>query len=163
MDETTPVPNPYRGQQMSWSDYEHEHEKRGSDWYWALGIIAISASLTSIIFGNFLFALVILIAAITLGLLANRPPKIVEFIITDKGFAIDDDLYLYNSIIAFCINESGDHPVLLVDTQKTFSPHLVISLEHADAEEVRDMLSHFIPEKELQEPLSHRVMEMLGF
>src|SRR3989344_4172426 len=60
---------------LRWSAYEHEHVERGSDWYWALGIVAVSAALTSILFDDFLFAVLILLAAVVLVLLSRTPPE----------------------------------------------------------------------------------------
>ena len=73
---------------LRWSAYEHEHIERGSDWFWALGVIAVSAAITSVLFGNVLFAILILVAAMTIGLVAQRPPELHEFEITEKGIRI---------------------------------------------------------------------------
>ena len=86
---------------LRWSAYEHEHVERGSDWYWALAIAAIAITITSILFHNLLFGLLILVAAFTLALLANTPPDIARFEISDRGIRINDILHRYDHIISF--------------------------------------------------------------
>ena len=154
--------NSHKGHTIYWSGYEHQHEKRSSDWFWALGVIAASAALTSILFGNVLFAILIVIAAFTLGILATKEPEIVEFLITDKGIYVGDSFYAYADIRAFWVEE-GEENTLLLDTLKTFSPHLVIPINDVSPDEIRDMLSTFVQEEELTEPISHKLLELLGF
>ena len=156
--------NPYKGQYIQWSGFEHQHEERSSDWFYALGIIAISAALTSILFGNFLFGLVILIAAGTLGILATKKPEVVDFVLTDKGLTVGDTFYEYKDIRAFWIvEEAGEDATLLIDTLKFMAPHLVIPVEGAYADEIRNMMGEFAQEEELTEPISHKILELLGF
>jgi len=153
----------YKGHTIYWSGYEHQHEERSSDWFWALGVIATSAAVTSILFGNVLFAILIVIAAFTLGILATKEPEIVEFLITDKGLYVGDSFYAYADIRAFWIEEGKEENTLLVDTLKTFAPHLVIPINEVSPEHVREMLSAFAVEEELTEPISHKLLELLGF
>lgn len=148
---------------IRWSGYEHQHEEKGSDWFWALGIIAVSAALISILFGNILFALLIVVAAVTLGMLATKPPEIAEFVLNERGLAINDQFYPYSVIDAFWIEETDEHATLLVDTQKFMAPHLVIPIEEVDPDAVRDRFEQFVPEVELREPIAHRLLELLGF
>jgi len=153
----------YKGNIIYWSGYEHQHEAKSSDWFWALGIIAISAAITSILFGNVLFAILIMVAASTLGILATKEPEFVEFLITDKGLHVGDSFYEYSDIRAFWVEENEEENTLLVDTLKTFAPHLVIPINEVSPDEVRDMLSAFVHEEELTEPISYKVLELLGF
>ncbi|PIR82503.1 hypothetical protein COU20_01735 [Candidatus Kaiserbacteria bacterium CG10_big_fil_rev_8_21_14_0_10_59_10] len=148
---------------LRWSAYEHEHIERGSDWFWALGIIAVCAALTSILFNNILFALLILVAATTLGLLANRPPELHEFEISERGIRVANTLHSYDEIIAFWVDEeSANAPLLLVDTVKFMSPNLIIPLDGVEPAEVRNYLRERAEERPMQEPLSHRILEFFG-
>ena len=149
---------------LRWSAYEHEHIERGSDWYWALGIIAVSAAITSILFGNVLFAILIAVASGTIGLLAARPPELHEFEISQSGIRTGHVLHDYESIIAFWIDEeSGPEPLLLVDTTKMMAPNLVIPLADIDPETVRDILIEHVDEIPMKEPLAHKILEYFGF
>ncbi len=149
---------------LRWTAYEHEHVERGSDWFWALGIVAVSIAITSILFHDFFFAIIILIAAFTLALLANTPPDIARFELSDKGIRVNDALHRYNEIISFWVeDEHGHHrPLLLVDTTKFMSPNLIIPIEHMDPATVRAYLKDRTTEKHMKEPLSHKILEFLG-
>jgi hypothetical protein len=155
MDETNEI--------LSWRAPEHQHIERGSDWYWALGIIAVSTALTSILFKNILFALVIVVGAGTLGMIAARKPHEVDFTLDEHGLVIGDEFYPYDHMYAFWI--SGDeYPTLLIDTPRFMTPDLVIPLQDVSPEEVRGMLlAHNVTEKPLRESFFYNVLEFLGF
>lgn len=148
---------------LRWSAYEHEHLERGSDWFWALGIIAVSAALTSILLGNILFAVLIVVAAATIGLIAQHPPQLHEFEITDKGVRTGATMHPYENIISFWVDEEEKEPVLLVDTIAFMAPNLVIPLGDTNPEHVREFLREYATEVPMKEPLAHKVLEFFGF
>ena len=148
---------------LRWSAYEHEHIPRGSDWFWALGIIALSAAIIAILFHDVLFAILILIAAAILGMLANVPPEIIQFEISDRGIRTGDTMHRFEEIIAFWVEEHGvERPLLLVDTVKFMAPNLIIPLENIDPHLVRTYLQRHADEVPMQEPLAHKILEFFG-
>lgn len=148
---------------LQWEAYEHEHIERGSDWYWALGIIAACAAVTSILFSNFLFALLIVVAALTIGLIASRPPELHEFEINDKGVRIGKNMHPYVSIISFWVDDELEEPLLLVDTTKFMTPNLVIPVGDMDPEIIRERLRAHTEEVPMKEPIAHKILEFFGF
>src|SRR3989344_741998 len=108
---------------IRWSSYEHEHIERGKDWFWALGIFAAATALISFLLGNALFAILIIVAATTLGLLASSPPHLMSFELSDRGIKTGDTMHRYEEIISFWVEDhDADPPILLVDTIKWLSP-----------------------------------------
>ncbi len=149
---------------LTWSAYEHDHIERASDWYWALGIVAISAALTSILFHNVLFAILIILAAVVLALLARTPPELTEFELSDRGVRVHDKLHRYNEIISFWVeDENHNRPLLLIDTTKFLSPNLIIPIEHIDPQLVRAYLKERAKEVHMKEPVAHKILEFFGF
>lgn len=149
---------------MRWSAYEHEHIERGADWYWALGVIAVSVAVTAILLHDFLFAVLILIAAFTIALLSREAPDIAKFEISDRGIRVNDVMHRFDEIISFWVEEEhpGGRPLLLVDTVKFLSPNLIIPIEHIDPKLVRAYLKERCEETHMKEPLSHKIFEYLG-
>ena len=148
---------------LRWSAYEHEHIERSSDWYWALGVAAISIALTAIILHDVLFGVLIILAAITIGLLANTPPELAQFEISERGIRVNEALHRWDHIISFWVEEEhDDRPLLLVDTTKFMSPNLIIPIEHIDPSLVRSFLKEHAEEKHMKEPLAHKIFEFLG-
>lgn len=148
---------------LRWSAYEHEHVPRGSDWFWALGIVAVSVALVAILFHDVLFAVLILIAAFILAMLANVPPDIVEFEISDRGIRVDDTMHRFEEIISFWVEDHEvERPLLFVDTIKFMAPNLVIPIEHIDPRQVRAFLRERVEEVPMKEPFAHKILEFFG-
>src|SRR3989344_8526641 len=148
---------------LRWSAYEHEHMERSVDWFWALGIVAVSVALTSILFSNILFAILIVVAAYTIGILARRPPELVEFELSDRGIRVGKTLHRYDEIISFWVeDELGVNPLLLVDTTKFMSPNLIIPIEGIDSDDGRLFLQERVEEVPMKEPVAHKILEFLG-
>ncbi len=148
---------------LRWMAYEHEHIERGSDWFWALGVIAVSAALTSILFGNVLFALLILVAAVTIGLIAKKPPEMHEFEISEKGIRTGKNFHPYDSVISFWVDEELEKPLLLVDTVTFMTPNLIIPIGDMHPDDLRAALRPHAEEVPMKEPFAHKILEFFGF
>jgi hypothetical protein len=149
---------------LRWSAYEHEHIERGSDWFWALGIIALSAAAMSVLFHDTLFGLLILIAAAAIGLLANSPPDLATFELSERGIRVNGTLHRFDEIISFWVEDEHHtgRPLLLIDTTKFLAPNLIIPIENVDPHAVRAFLKKRTNEVPMKEPFAHKIMEFFG-
>lgn len=149
---------------LRWSAYEHEHFERGQDWYWALGIVAVSIAITSVLLSDLLFGVLILIAAFTIALLSREAPDIAMIELSERGIRINDTLHRWREIISFWVEDEhpGKRPLLLVDTIKFLSPNLIIPIEQVDPREVREFLKSRSEEKHMKEPVGHKILEFFG-
>jgi hypothetical protein len=166
MSEDTPIEKEGLAKEpITWQDYEYLHFEKGSEWYWALGLIAVSSAIASLAFHNLLFAIFILISAFVLAIFASRKPEIVTFSVTQRGVYVDDKFHPYKALKSFGIDVlSPRHvPQLIIESKNKFSAHLIIPLEHIDPNEVHHFLNNFLPEENHKEPLIHKVMEYFGF
>lgn len=152
--------------ELLWIAHEHQHAEHGRDWYWALGIVAVATAGIAVIFGNYLFALLIVVAALSMGLVAKRPAEPSTFKLDDRGLHTNDMLYPYDAISEFWVSELEEEPILIVNTTRFLMPHLVIPLpaDQVEIEEVREFLrTQGVTETELREPISLRILEFFGF
>jgi hypothetical protein len=149
---------------VEWQAPEHHFDKRTADWYWILGIIALAGAVLSFYFGNFLFAIFILLGGFTIGFLSYRETKDVTVKVTNKGIVFHKFLYEFRSHKSFWIED--DHtrgPRLLMHPLGTLSTLTVIPIsEEIDLEQLRDLLLNFLDEEMLQESLVHRLFDKIG-
>jgi len=153
-----------RDYSISWESLEYDFFEKSSDWFWALGIVSISIAITSIIFNNLLFAILILIGAFALAIYAVRKPDLVKYEVNQRGIMINETLYPYSSLDSFWVEHNVERPKLLVSSKKILMPHIVIPLNpELDTDDLRDYLLDYVDEEEQREPLASRIMEYLGF
>lgn len=149
---------------LRWSAYEHEHIERERDWYIALAIATIAIAIIAILFDDLLFAVVIIAAAFVIALLANTPPELAQFEISERGVRINSRLHRYHEIISFWVEDEhhADRPILLIDTTKFMVPNLVIPIEDIEPRVVRAYLKEHAKEAPMQEPVAHKILEFFG-
>ena len=148
---------------ISWDAPEHLHIEKTNDWYWSVGIITITAAALAIIFNNFVFGILILVAAFALVVHAAKKPKMVHCEIDDRGIVLDEILYPFLTLESFWIDAHEQPSKILVKSHKTFMPFIVIYIEEVDPEQVREILLNYIAETEHREPFSLKLLEKFGF
>jgi hypothetical protein len=151
---------------FEWESREYDHNPKNADWYWALGIVAVAGAIAVVLFGNYLFAVLIIVAAATLALHGAKHPPLHRFRIVEHGLVIGDELYPFEDMVSFSVLEDieGEYPPLLsIKNESWLSPHLMIPLENVDAEMVYAYLLQHIDEGKHQHSVSDLVAAWLGF
>ena len=148
---------------LVWTAYEYVYREKSADWYWAVGIIAVSMATTSILFNNLLFAIFIILSLFTLLLYAKHKPKLIQIKIDERGIEEGKLRYPFGALESFWVEDQfGDAKIILKSVKKT-SPYIIVPIENIDPELVRERLRKHLPEEEHNEPLSKKIMEYLGF
>lgn len=149
---------------ITWDAPEHYHREKSNDWYWIVGIFTVAASVVSIIMGNLLFAIIIIIGTSSLALVAYRPPKIREYEVSVNHLRIDDEMYLYPTLDSFFIDTTSlNAPQLIVKPKAIFSSLLFFPLPEEHIDTIDDIVAPRLYEEHLEEPLGHQLLEILGF
>ncbi len=152
---------------LKWWAHEYDHYERSSDWYWGVAIFTLTIVALSIIFNNFLFGVLVLVSVFTLMLYAHRKPQLVEYEINKKGIRVHDTIYIYSNIESFWVDSHVEHdaPKLILRSSKMIMPIIVIPIqtEHVHPDDIHSYLIEFLPEEEHHEPLSHKLIEFVGF
>jgi hypothetical protein len=149
---------------LDWKAYEYRFQEKTPDWYWAVGIIAISVAVTAVLFHNVLFAILVILGAFTLSLYAHRKPDRILCRLTDREIRFGKNIYTYSNLDSFWIESDYGDPRIVIKSKKTVMPYIVIPIGSEIApNNVRHFLSRYLREEEHHEPLSHKIMEFLGF
>ena len=148
---------------ISWDAHEHIHTEKNNDWYWAVGIITITAVALAFIFNNIIFGILILVSAFALVVHASKKPRIIHVEINDRGIIINDILYPFLTLESFWIDAHERPAKILIKSHKTFMPYITIHIDEVDPEQVRDILLNYIAETEHSEPISQKILERFGF
>jgi len=156
-------------EKLIWSALEYEEKERSRDWFWALGIIVVTSSLASIIFENYFFAALLVLSGTLLGFFAIKKPDLITYELNNKGLIIRHRLYPYENIKSFWIQmgtqgEINLKPIFFIHSERVFMPILSIPIDETLAPGIHaTMLEKNIPEVEMKEHASEKIMEMLGF
>lgn len=154
-------PTPFR---LEWDAHEYEHKERGSDWFWAVGIISFSVAIVSVIFGNIIFGILILTSVFALALFINRHPDTVHVIVDERGITRGNIRYPYSSLHSYWLDTDHPHPKIILRSDKAFIPLIIVPIgKEVDAEELDLTLAQFLTEKYHSMPFVESLLEYLGF
>jgi hypothetical protein len=151
---------------ISWQAHEYFHQEKSNDWYWGLGIVAITAAVLAIVLGNTLFALIITLFAFTSAMQAHREPKLMNFELTNRGIVINHLLYPYSTLESFSVGEqhlNKPDPKVLIKSKRPMFSFIHLPVEEVDIEDVRDYLLMYLKEAELEESVLEKILEYFGF
>ena len=156
-------------EKLIWSALEYEEKDRSQDWFWALGIIIVTSSIASIIFGNYFFAVLLILSGLLLGFFATKKPDTVTYELNERGLKIRNRIYPYENIKSFWIQvdfseETKVKPLLFIHSERIFMPVLSVPIDETMAEEIHSiMLERNVEEVEMKEHPGDIIMEILGF
>jgi hypothetical protein len=154
---------------LQWSALEYEEKERSADWFWALGIIVITSSIASVIYGNYFFAVLLLLSGLLLGYFAIKKPEVIVYELNNQGLKIRNRVYPYENIKSFWVQvdltgQTELKPVLFIKSERVFMPIMEIPIDSSHAEDIHSvMLSKNVPEEEMKEHPSIIIMDRLGF
>ena len=149
---------------ISWQAPEHHYSAKTSDWYWAVGIVSFTCAALAFIFGQVIFGILIVVAAVTLVLYASKPPRVIGAGVNDRGIILDKTFYPFLHLDSFWIDPHEYPAKILVKSARPFMPYIRIHIApDIDPEDIRQLLLRYIAEAEHEEPLTLRLMERLGF
>lgn len=149
---------------LSWQTEEYVHREKNPDWFWALGLITLTGAAIAVIYHDTLFAVFIVLGALILGYYAARAPKIIEISINEEGIKIRDYLYPFKKLKGFAIDEHQLGNQLLIESDRLITPVIAIPLPNSmEVDELIQILKARLPQQEIKEHPSHRIMEHIGF
>lgn len=147
---------------IEWQVPEYEFHQKSPDWFWALGIITIALFFSAIFLRSFLFGILTLLAGFSIALYGARRPSIVSFGVGPRGMQIGDRIYNYEDLKSFWVNYNPPYKKeLIIESKKTFMPHIVIMLGDTDPEKIRDYLLQFLKEEKIEESLMMTIARLL--
>ena len=131
---------------FSWEIAQYEKRDRTRLWYLGMGVLGIALIIYSIIVGNFLFALIILLVAFILFVREYSEANNVALQITEDGLLLGPDFYPYKDLSEFyIIYEPPEIKQLYIKT-KRIGPNLSIPLTDVNPIELREQLLKYLDE-----------------
>lgn len=93
----------YGNKIAGWRVPEYEKQERTKTWYAAAVLIGVSLLIHSFYTANFLFAVIIITAALVIIINDGRHPDMVDVILTTEGIIVGRKFYDYDEIKDFSV------------------------------------------------------------
>jgi hypothetical protein len=153
---------------LSWSIPEYTPRNHSNDWYWGIGLATAVAVVLAVIFGDFLFGVLLFIGVGSLLYFTARAPRLLNVTLGSRSIRLNETLFVYSQIKAFWIEEEeavppGHDRHLLIMTDKRVMPLVAIPIGDVPPEVIKEKLAPHIKEEEMAEQKTHVFFELLGF
>jgi len=129
-----------------WSVPEYTEHRRNLNWYIIMIIIALGLIIYSIATGNFLFALIIILAVFITFIREYSGMQQIKFSITDRGVMLGNQFFEYKKINNFYIIYEPPAVKKLFFDLKGIGPNLSIPLLDQNPILIRKMLLEYLEE-----------------
>ena len=149
---------------IEWDAHEYEHKERSDDWFWAVGIISLSVAIASVIFGNIIFGILVIVSVFALALFINRPPENIHIVVDERGITRGKIHYPYSTLESYWVDLDHPHHKILLRSQKLLMPLIIIPLNNeVNLENLEETLARFLKEEFHSLPFVEKILEYLGF
>lgn len=144
---------------MHWEFPEYEQYVRPHRWYLVMGSLTGLLALTALLSRNYLFLVVILLAAFILFAREARPPRAVRIDLTDKGVSVGREFLLYGDLESFwLIYDPPEVKKLYLQGKGAIRPPLGVPLTDRNPVKVREILRQYLKEElDREEPPADQV------
>lgn len=162
-------------EEIVWQIPESEYQPKSVSWHWLTIIAAVVLIAFAIWQKNFLFAIFVAIAFLTINSLAKKFPTVWQIKIDLKGILIklpnSDEgkkIYPFNDLESFDVHsvltdETEETKELVVKLKSKFSPFLKINIYSKDEEKIKDFLLQFVPQQEHPRSTIDSLLKLMKF
>ena len=147
---------------ITWEVLEYPERERSVDWFWGFGLVAIIGIIVSIIFSNFLLAIILALGAFTLGTFARRSPSLLQVELSAKGVKFGSTFYPYKNLKSFWVTETPGKEKLLLESERTLMPIIDIDLGPINRDRVMNFLKRYLEVKEHEESFLDAIGDWFG-
>lgn len=154
----------HTSERYHWTFSSFEKHERTLWWYVAAGLVVGVLLIYSLLSGNFLFSLLVLVTTLVLFLRHAVEPQTIDCEITTDGIRVGSKIYLFEAIRFFWILEhEPGRDILYIEERKGLRSILPIPLHKHDPSELRLFLRKFVEEERerIYEPLWESIARML--
>lgn len=163
--ENKPTTNPDVPEQflMRWSAPEFVQTHKPIGWYIGFGIFFIAMIALAVFTRQYLAIGVFVLMAITLFIYANRPPRVLQYQISNYGVYVGDKKYMYDNFDAYY--ETSDYGQTVLELVPNGRFGTLVSLPPAEhkLEQLEQTLGQMLPKVDNRENIIDKLFRKLRF
>lgn len=137
------------GQELHfWKIPEREHYEHSLRWKISAGLVSLVLVTIAVLTNNFLFALIIIIAAFIVVFNEGDEPEKIKFIIGSEGILLGEKFYDYDDIKSFSVlyKPNDNLKALYFDCQNFWQRDLIVPLFDNNPLPIRENLLKYLKE-----------------
>lgn len=159
-----PAPETVEGDGIAeWTASEYVHHDKGSLWFIGLAVATLAGAGLAAYFSQWIFAALIVVMGVVLGIFAGRPPKEVHYKISSEGVVVGERVFPLSQFKSFGVLSEGAFYSVQLRPVKRLMPGVAIYFSEADGEEIFDVLAAYLPIEEIKPDQMDKFVRWLRF
>ncbi|MDP2946251.1 MAG: hypothetical protein Q8N61_02245 [bacterium] len=142
--------------EINWEIAEPDFTPKTTEWFWALGILALALIVFSILLKNYLLIIIVALAIFIIYSSKNKKPELINFRLDNDGLYIEYKFYSYDGFESFWIFPAGrpaHNREIALRYKRHLAPLLILPFHSDDELRIRKILTKYLTESEEQESL----------
>lgn len=151
-------------QTITWQASEFIHHEKGGSWFFALlATAAVLLALDIFVVKSWTFGALIVVMAIAAVVVGKRPPRILDYYLSQQGIQIDDKSFSFHDFRAFgVVQEEAFYSIRLIPN-KRFMPMVSLYFPAEQGEQIVDLIGSLLPMEHIERDLIDKIVEKIRF
>ena len=148
--------DPYEGgeidlsEPVAWQAQEYIHQEKGAAWFVVFaGVLVVFMGVALFLMKSWSFAILLVVIAIVIVVLAKRPPRVMEYALSEEGLHIDNTLHRYIDFKSFGVIRDGEEFSVMLIPRRRFQPGITVYFPEESGEDIVDVLGSRLPMRDL--------------
>jgi hypothetical protein len=149
---------------LVWQASEYIHHEKDFSWYAIFGVSSVVVMLLMYLITRDIWSLLVIgLMVITVIVYANRPPRVLQYGVSDEGIQIGERNYGYETFKSFSIVQEGAIESIILNPLQRFMPPITVYFEPEQGQKIVDILSHYLPLREFEPDIIDRFASRIRF
>ncbi len=149
---------------VNWTASEFIAHHKSGGWFVAAAVaLVLAVALVYVLTRDIVAAVMLAIAGILFGVFSARPPRVLEYAVTDKGIQIGQRFFPYDELKSFAVSDEGPLPSILLIPLKRFLPPITVFYERQAEDSIINVLSSYLPFEHKPPDVVDKLMARIRF
>jgi hypothetical protein len=147
---------------IRWQATEYIHHEKDATWFILFAVVVVALMVISIfVIDSITFTVLIPVMAAALLVYTRRPPRLIDYTLSQQGLYVNDHLYSFAEFKGFgVIHDKQEFSIMLIPT-KRFRPGVSVYFPEEAGEAIVDMLGARLPMQELHLDMVDKLIHKL--
>lgn len=148
---------------FEWQAPEFAYTQKPVGWFIGMVVIFLVFGGLAAWFQQWLTIALLFIMTISIGVWANRKPRVLPYRITNYGIVVDKRKFLFDDFRAFYEYMDYNQPSIDLVPGKRFGTLVSLPLATPDADAIEETIAHMVPKVEHNEDVIDKLFRRLRF
>lgn len=147
---------------VNWTAKEYIHQEKDVKWFVIFAVVLIAfIAIAILLMKSISFAILLVVIAGAVVVLAKRPPREIEYSLSDEGLHIGETLHRYSDFKSFGVIRDGQEFSVMLVPRRRLQPGITVYFPEEAGEDIVDALGSRLPMKDLHLDVVDRLVRTL--